>query len=189
MYTLGRPHELVRKLFFIVGMVGVGKTTRALQVTSERNAVRITPDEWMNPLFGQDFRNDEYPRRRDTLEGLLISAALDILGAGADVVLGFDLWAKDERSALRHFAGNMGVECEVVYVSLTPDQQVRRVTERWQASSDSLLTITKHDLAGWAHLFQPPTAEEFAGSALDSPPVGLTDWEDYATDRWPTLAI
>ena len=103
-------------LFVLVGMVGAGKTTRARQIVAERGAMRLTPDEWMIPLFGQDFRDERYAHRRDTIEGRLISVALDVLRAGVDVILDFGCWAKVERSALRYLAASVGAECELVYV-------------------------------------------------------------------------
>jgi|SRR5579872_2570048 len=186
---MDRHQEGAAKLFVIVGLVGAGKTTRARQIASERHAIRITPDEWMIPLFGQDFRNDEYPHRRDIVEGLLISVTLDILSAGVSVVLDFGCWAKDERSALRYLAESVGAECEVVYLPLPPDDQVRRVTDRWESSPHSEFQITESDLAGWAHIFQVPTAEELGGGPLDPPPTDFADWERWAIDRWPSLTV
>jgi predicted kinase len=170
-------------------MVGAGKTTRAREISSARHAVLITPDEWMIPLFGRDFRNDEYPRRRDIVEGLLISMALDILRVGVSVVLDFGCWAKNERSALRFLAESVGAICEVVYVPLSTHDQVRRVTERWEASPQSQFPITEKDLAKWAHLFEVPTTEELEGGPLDPPPEGANDWAHWASDRWPSFVV
>ena len=35
----------------MVGLPGAGKTTRARAIESEERALRLTPDEWMIPLF------------------------------------------------------------------------------------------------------------------------------------------
>ena len=177
------------RLVVLVGMVGAGKTTRARQITAERGAVRLTPDEWMIPLFGQDFTDDKYTHRHDILEGRLISVALDVLRAGVDVVLDFGCWAKAERSALRHLAGSVGAECELVYVPLTEDEQRHRVRTRWEETPHATFPITDDDLDGWNDLFQIPEAEELGGGLLDSPPDGFTDWGHWATERWPSLAV
>ncbi|NEE15621.1 AAA family ATPase, partial [Streptomyces sp. SID7499] len=39
-------------LFLMVGLPGAGKTTRARQLAEEYGALRLTPDEWLLPLFG-----------------------------------------------------------------------------------------------------------------------------------------
>ena len=65
-------------LFLIVGLPGAGKTTRAAELAAEHRALRLTPDEWMIPLFGQ-----EQPEgKRNVLEGRLIWLALSALRTG-----------------------------------------------------------------------------------------------------------
>lgn len=49
-------------LFVLVGLPGSGKTTRARQLEEAHRAIRLTPDEWMIPLFGErepDLAHDE----------------------------------------------------------------------------------------------------------------------------------
>ena len=172
----------------MVGLVGAGKTTRALQIAAERHAVRLTPDEWMIPLFGQDFGDDQYMPRRDILEGRLISVAIDVLRAGVDVVLDFGCWAKAERSALRSLAASVGAQCELVYVTVAQDEQSRRVTARWGDAPHTTFPIADDDLTGWADLFEAPETEELEGGPLDPPPDGYADWGAWAAERWPSLA-
>ncbi len=52
----------------MVGLPGVGKTTRARQLERQRGALRLTPDEWMIPLFGDSTAGG----KRDVLEGRLL---------------------------------------------------------------------------------------------------------------------
>ncbi|SCE02364.1 hypothetical protein GA0115246_109559, partial [Streptomyces sp. SolWspMP-sol7th] len=52
-------------LFLLVGLPGAGKTTRARRLAEEHGALRLTPDEWMLPLFGAS----DPDGKRDVLEG------------------------------------------------------------------------------------------------------------------------
>jgi predicted kinase len=61
----------VAALFLIVGLPGAGKTTRARELAAEHRALRLTPDEWMIPLFGEP----DADGKRDVLEGRLIRIA------------------------------------------------------------------------------------------------------------------
>jgi predicted kinase len=80
-------------------------------LATETNALRITPDDWMFPLFG-----DPQPEgKRDILEGRLVWLSLCALKRGVNVVMDFGVWAKDERSALRYLAASVGASCELVY--------------------------------------------------------------------------
>lgn len=90
----------VARIFVMVGLPCAGKTTRARELASTWTALRLTPDEWMIPLFGQ-----EQPEgKRNVLEGRLIWLALSALRIGVNVVLDFGVWGEDERSALRALA-------------------------------------------------------------------------------------
>ena len=62
-------------LFLTVGLPGVGKTTRAKELASSHRVLRLTPDEWMAPLFGQS----DADGRRDILEGRMIWVAHEVL--------------------------------------------------------------------------------------------------------------
>src|SRR6516164_1815167 len=106
----------VARLVLIVGLPGAGKTTQAKALAARHRAIRLTPDEWMIPLFGLCWREPLASGRRDVLEGRLISVALQALRLGTSVVLDFGLWSRDERSALRWPARSARAECQVVYV-------------------------------------------------------------------------
>jgi predicted kinase len=177
------------RLTIMVGLPASGKTTTAGQMAADRGALRLTPDEWMIPLFGQDFRDDAYERRRDVLEGRLISVAIDVLRAGVDVVLDFGCWSRAERNGLRHLAAAVGAECEIFYLTASEEEQSRRVRERWEHAPHTTFLITDEDLARWAVLFEAPDARELEGGPLDSPPDSYGDWGEWARRRWPSLTI
>ena len=56
-------------LHLTVGLPGVGKTTLARELEQANGALRLTPDEWMAPLFG--LRWADFGGMRDVLEGRL----------------------------------------------------------------------------------------------------------------------
>ena len=70
--------DRVATLFLIVGLPGAGKTTRAKELAAKHRALRLTPDEWMIPLFGDSMADG----KRFVLVGRLISVALQVLRLG-----------------------------------------------------------------------------------------------------------
>jgi predicted kinase len=62
---------------------------RAKGLAAEHAALRLTPDAWMIPLFG----DSQAAEKRDVLEGRLIWVALEALRLGTNVVLDFGFWA------------------------------------------------------------------------------------------------
>jgi len=87
-----------------VGLPGAGKTMQAKSLAAEHAALRLSPDAWMIPLFGEP----EAAGKRDVLEGRFIWLALEALRLGTNVVLDFRFWGRDERSSLRWLARSVG---------------------------------------------------------------------------------
>lgn len=114
-------------LFLTVGLPGTGKTTEARRIEVERNALRLTKDEWMKAIYG--LTNPS--AASDVIEGRLVDIGLRALEIGVDVVLDFGLWGRDERSALRQAAVDRGAAVELRYCELTADEQRRH---RWPPS-------------------------------------------------------
>src|SRR5438105_2150658 len=120
-------------LFVLVGLPASGKTTRAREIEDQHGALRLTPDEWMIPLFG----DNDASGKRDVLEGRFVSLARNALQMGVSVVLDFGVWSKDERSALKFLASEVGAQCELVYLHIDLAEQQRRVDARQEAAPES----------------------------------------------------
>ena len=170
------------KLFVMVGLPAAGKTSRARELASAWNALRLTPDEWMIPLYGQV----QPEGKRNVLEGRLIWLALNALRIGVNVVLDFGVWAKDERSALRALAASVGATSELVYLPVDEEEQWRRVQARPVADAATTFAMSEADLERWRRLFQPPDATELETAEIDPPPEGFETWQAWAAQWWPT---
>jgi predicted kinase len=170
------------KLFVTVGLPASGKTTRAKELAAEFAAVRLTPDDRMIPLFN----HNDADGKRDVLEGRFIWLAMRALEHGINVVLDFGVWARDERSALKHLASKIGAECELVYIPIDPDEQMRRVKARFATAPDTTFVITEGDLAQWRNQFQEPDQQELLSPEPGRLPAGFTSWEAWTASRWPT---
>jgi predicted kinase len=172
----------VPKMFVMIGLPAAGKTSRAREIATAWSALRLTPDEWMIPLFGQ-----EQPEgKRNVLEGRMIWLALSALRIGVNVVLDFGVWGKDERSALRALAASVGATSELVYLPVDEEEQWRRVQTRPRTNAATTFEMTKADLEGWRQVFQPPNATELETADIDPPPEGFDSWESWAAHWWPT---
>lgn len=168
-----------------VGLPGTGKTTLARGLERTTQALRLTPDEWMAPLFG--LRWAGLGNKRDVLEGRLIWVGHQVLRAGASVILDFGCWSADERYALRAIATLAGADFALHHLDLPEDERRRRATARWQESPDEIFEMTDDDHERFRSAFTPPTDGELAGAAMPPPPEPFESWPAWAADRWPTL--
>lgn len=171
-------------LFLMVGLPGAGKTTRAKELAAEHGALRLSPDAWMIPLFG----DSEASGKRDVLEGRLIWVALETLKQGTSAVLDFGFGSRDERSALRWLATSAGASAQVIYLPLDRDTQIDRIQRRWTHAPHETFKVTEADLDTWRALFEVPDAAELDGAELAGPPPEWLSWPDWAAARWPSLA-
>ncbi len=169
-------------LFLTVGLPGTGKTTQARRIEAERGALRLTKDEWVKALYG-----DANPREATAvIEGRLVDVALRALELGVDVVLDFGLWSRDERSALRQAAVDVGARAQLCYVTLPADEQRRRLDARHAQEPRTTWHMSDDELATWAAAFVVPTAGELDGTEpIDPPPPGFATWDDWRRHRWP----
>ncbi len=172
-------------LFLLVGLPGVGKTTRARKIERTHRALRLSPDEWMLPLFGES----DPGGKRDTMEGRLIWVALRAIQVGISAILDFGFWSQDERSALVWLAESLGARAVVMYLDVDEPTQFERVTARFLTAPDTTVEISAEELADWRASFEAPTDDELAGRLRPHPPAGYDTWSDWASARWPSLPL
>jgi predicted kinase len=169
-------------MFLMTGLPGAGKTTLARQLAAAHRALRLTPDHWMIPLFGDPMAGG----KRFAVEGRLISVALQALRLGTSVVLDFGLSGRDERSALRWLARSAGASCQVVYLPVDKDVQLARIAHRQATAPDETFPMSEADVAQWREQFQIPDAAELGGGEIPGPPAGWPGWAQWAADHWPS---
>ena len=169
-------------LFLMVGLPATGKTTAARRLELDHDALRLTKDEWMKALYGEQ----NPPSASDVIEGRLIEVGLRALELGTSVVVDFGLWGRDERSALRQAAADRGVAVVMHYLEVPPAEQRRRLDQRLADEPHSTWPISDEELAGWSDVMQVPAPGEVDGSEpIDDPPPGFATWDQWRRDRWP----
>jgi predicted kinase len=169
-------------LFLTVGLPSTGKTTAARRLETERGALRLTKDEWVKALYGQ-----QNPRSaQDVIEGRLVDIGLRVLELGVDVVIDFGLWGRDERSALRQAAADRGAVVELRYFEVSRAEQRSRLDRRQAEAPHTTWPMSDEELAEWAAGIDVPTPGELDGTEpVDDPPAGFTSWDDWRRHRWP----
>ncbi|MGH8995838.1 MAG: AAA family ATPase [Acidimicrobiales bacterium] len=153
------------RLILTCGLPGAGKTTLAAQLAADRNAVRLTKDEWLWALGSTPW--DEPTREK--VEHQLWWLAQEILRLGLSVVLDFGLWARIERDEMRNTARGLGVGIELHYLDVPTEELWRRIEVRNSEPPWNSRPIRRADLDGWVSTFQAPDDAELA--LFDVPPV------------------
>jgi predicted kinase len=170
-------------LFLTVGLPGTGKTQAARRIEVERGALRLTKDEWMKALYG----TDNPASASDVIEGRLIQLGMRALELDLNVIIDFGLWSRDERSALRQAAADIGAVVVMSYFELPLAEQRKRLDQRLAEAPHETWPISEDELAAFASKFDIPTAAELDGSEpIGDPPNGFATWREWAEHRWPS---
>ena len=165
-------------LFLMVGLPGAGKTTKARQLAAEHRALRLTPDEWMIPLF----HHNDADGKRNVLEGRLIWLALEALRVDVNVVLDYGCWARVERFAVRFLAESAGASYRLVYLPVDEATQRARIVHRQENTPEQTFPISDADLTQWRAQFEEPDAAELDGCDIGDPPEGWPSWRHWVAD-------
>lgn len=148
-------------LTLICGMVCAGKTTLAKALAAERNAVRLSPDEWLVKLAGHKSNREVLDLHRDTVESIQWSLAKDLLSKGLDVILENGFWSCAERASLLAEARRLGYRVELHYLDVPRSVLLDRIAHRNVHGGNTDIPIDAGELDEWLGWFAPPDQSEF----------------------------
>lgn len=143
-------------LFLICGLPGSGKTTLAKQLEVDRQALRLTPDEWMNRIVEDGF-NEE---KRAIVESIQLEIAKRCLTLGINVILDFGFWSREERDTLKALAESIGARTELHYLNVSMEELLRRLNERNAALPEHTFHVAESQLRLWESWFEAPSQDE-----------------------------
>ena len=147
-------------VYLLCGFIGAGKTTFARKLEERTGAVRITKDEWLIRLFGNDPTIDGYEDYDSKICGLSRDVAFQLVEKGIDVIIDEGFWAKEQRALMRRRIEGMGAE-EVLYYLDTPIETIReRVARRNINPTKDSFRINRELLDHYLKYWQPPSEDE-----------------------------
>src|SRR5688572_21724154 len=117
-------------LILICGLPGSGKTTLAKRLEHERPALRLTPDEWIGPLYGPNLTQAALDACRDPVEGVQWAIAARALELGVNVILDFGFWSRVERDDFRSRAAAVGADFEIRFLDVPHSELAARLAAR-----------------------------------------------------------
>lgn len=124
------------RLHLILGPVGAGKSTLALQLCRDHRAVRLNLDEWMAVLFSEDRPDagamDWYIERTNRCIDQIWTLSARIIDAGTDVVLEIGLIQRGRREQFYRRVDGAGYDLNIYVLDAHRDVRRERVERRNQ---------------------------------------------------------
>jgi predicted kinase len=152
-----RPRPIV---YLLCGFIGAGKTTFARKLEAHTGAVRITKDEWLIRLIGNDPTIEGYADYDQKIVELSRDVAFLLVEKGMDVIIDEGFWAKEERASVRRRIEAIGAEAVLYYLE-TPIETIReRVARRSADPPKDSFRISDELLDHYLPYWQPPSDDE-----------------------------
>ncbi len=144
------------RVIFMCGPSGSGKSTHARRL-EEDGMVRLSFDAemWRRAITTVPLP----PGLRAEIEADLRARLLDLVAAGADVVLDFSFWSRRMREDYRELLAPTGVVPETVYLATDRATVLARVRARRGSHPDDFV-LTEELAAEHFDHFEPPSPDE-----------------------------
>lgn len=147
-------------VYVLCGFIGAGKTTFARKLEASTGAVRITKDEWLIRLIGNDPAIQGYADYDHRICELSRDLAFQLARKGIDVIIDEGVWEKEQRDILRRRSEEVGARA-VLYFLDTPVEVMReRVLRRNMNPTNDSFRISADMLDGYVKYWQPPGEDE-----------------------------
>lgn len=150
------------KAILICGKICCGKSIYAKRLQTETNAVLLSVDEIMLPVFGlyAGEKHDEYTEK---IQKYLLNKSAEIIRSGSDVVLDWGFWTRQKRMQAKSFYQNRNIACELHYLAVSDTVWKERIESRnkaVQAGDTQAYLIDTQLMQKFENLFEPPSDEE-----------------------------
>ena len=151
------------KVILICGKICSGKSWYARELKTQCNGVILSTDEATYDLIFNE-QGEFYNVFAQRVNGYLRKKAVEIVNAGANVILDWGFWTKKDRQTISNFFHRHGVEYVWHYVDVTKERWKRNIARRnaavdaGQGGSD--FYVDEGLLEKLLSLFEVPAREE-----------------------------
>ena len=149
-------------LSLICGLPGAGKTTLAKSLQESADAVRLSPDEWIEPLLENKHDRTEMDRLRPEVEEIQWSLICRLLSLGINVIWEQGFWHRDERLKFISDASELDADVVLHWLDVPVKQLKERVAARNQNLPPGSFYVEPDEINIWMTWFQPPDDDELA---------------------------
>ena len=150
------------KVLIMCGKICSGKSTYAVKLKLENKAVILSVDELTLALF-ENQAGEKLDFYVEKLKEYFFKKSLDMVEAGADVILDWGFWTKKERDYAREVYDSRNISYQFYYMNVGIDEWKNRILKRNQEIKREQLEaypIDKGLLSKVEKMFEEPDRKE-----------------------------
>ncbi|MCP4354245.1 MAG: ATP-binding protein [Proteobacteria bacterium] len=130
-------------LYLTHGMTGSGKSTFARKFCAENKVLRLTADEIMITLYGDNPAQDVFQEYFEGVQRLMQKLACDILISGNDVLIDAALFKRVDRDLWKLLAEECGAKSVLYSVECPKEEALRRTLKRTDSQEKGAFFINE----------------------------------------------
>ena len=131
-------------LYATHGITGAGKSTFAKDFCAKKKVVRLSHDDIMVLLYGNNPDEKLFAGYAEGVDRLLANLAQNLLQNDVDVLLDVGLFKRAERDFWRKLAGECGAKFVLFYLQCSRETALQRVLKRSKEMPDGALFIDEN---------------------------------------------
>lgn len=153
--------EHLGTLIFFCGKMAAGKSTKAVKVSSEENAVLISEDEWLATLFPNKIQSfEEYLVLSARIKPLIKKHVQDILKSGTSVVMDFPANTKSQRLWFRTIYAEIKAPYQLIYLKMSDAACLEQLAKRRITNPERAAFDNEEVFKQITRFFEEPEDEE-----------------------------
>ena len=140
-------------IYLMHGFIGSGKTTKAKELEIKHKAIRLTPDEWISDILGNDPPENIFQTALNGILNKLDEIAIKLGGLELNVILDYGFWTEKSRNEIEKKLISHGLRYE--WIICEDDIEICRRRNRVRNELGNTLNITDATFEKLLENFEP----------------------------------
>lgn len=148
-------------LIFFCGKMGSGKSTKAISLAKEYNAILLSEDEWLSAIYPEEIKVfADYIKYSSRLKPLLKKHVQNLLNSGISVIMDFPGNTRNQRAWFKDIFSEYEIPHKLYYLELSDELCLKQIEQRKKINPSRADFDTEEVFHQVNSYFQPPTEEE-----------------------------
>ncbi len=148
-------------LIFFCGKMGSGKSTKAIELANEYDAILLSEDEWLSAIYPEEIKVfADYIKYSARLKPLLKKHVQNLLNTGISVVMDFPGNTYNQRAWFKEIFAEHKIPHKLYYLEASDALCLKQIAQRRRINPTRADFDTENVFYQVNNYFQPPTEDE-----------------------------